>query len=77
VRVNDIGPADGSEERWYDRPRRVAAHVTEWAQDPNPQRALAPIVGHIANGDELAIDPPGQCPGELERISLATAEQTA
>jgi hypothetical protein len=36
VGVDDIGPADGSGQRWYDRPRRVAADMAERAENPNP-----------------------------------------
>jgi hypothetical protein len=72
--MNDVGPADGSRERWYDRSRGVATHMANGAQDPNPKPALPPIIGIVAERDELAVNPPGQCPGELERIALAAAE---
>jgi hypothetical protein len=77
VDVDDIGPAEGAWQRWYDRARRVAADPGQRAEDSNPQPAFATMAGDVAERDELAGHLIGESPRQLERVSFATAEQSS
>jgi hypothetical protein len=73
--MDDVGAGDGSEQAWRHRVGRVTAQPAQRAQRPPRKSARFTLnVRAPTEGEQLALDVPGQRPRQLERVAFAAAE---
>jgi len=75
MRVDDIRAGERRRQPEGQRMGRVAAQVSERAQDADSQPIrLAVLAGLATKTDQLAVDFCRECPRQFERVPLTAAE---
>jgi len=75
MRMDDIRVGDRGRQSGGQRMGRVAAQMSERAQDADSQPIrLAVLAGLATETDQLAIDLCRECPRQFERVPLTAAE---
>jgi len=75
MRVDDIRAGERHRQSGSQRMGRVAAQVSERAQDADSQPVrLAVMAVHATETDQFAIDLCRECPRQFQRVPLTAAE---